>query len=131
MYRYWKSARHGGNRTAESFIFLAPGTTGNTFDAHINGSQTLSKEIQIDGLSATTAEVGGDPRVLTLPPEAIQEFALVTSNFAAEFGNTGGGVEQFTIRIDGPEAAGGAGGSRLVMEWGMFRWSAPLRAAAR
>ena len=89
---------NGGNRSAESFIFLAPGTTGNTFDAHINGSQTLSKEIQIDGLSATTAEVGGDPRVLTLPPEAIQEFALVTSNFAAEFGNTGGGVEQFTIR---------------------------------
>src|SRR3954451_6009694 len=87
-----------GGRAAESFIFLAPGTSGNTFDAHINGSQTLSKEIQIDGLSATTAEVGGDPRVLTLPPEAIQEFALVTSNFSAEFGNTGGGVEQFTIR---------------------------------
>ena len=89
---------NGSNRSAESFIFLAPGTTGNTFDAHINGSQTLSKEIQIDGLSATTAEVGGDPRVLTLPPEAIQEFALVTSNFSAEFGNTGGGLEQFTIR---------------------------------
>ncbi|MEO8661671.1 MAG: TonB-dependent receptor [Bryobacteraceae bacterium] len=89
---------NGANRSAESFIFLAPGTSGNTFDAHINGSQTLSKEIQIDGLSATTAEVGGDPRVLTLPPEAIQEFALVTSNFSAEFGNTGGGVEQFTIR---------------------------------
>ncbi|HEU0119148.1 MAG TPA: TonB-dependent receptor [Bryobacteraceae bacterium] len=89
---------NGANRSAESFIFLAPGTTGNTFDAHINGSQTLSKEIQIDGLSATTAEVGGDPRVLTMPPEAVQEFALVTSNFSAEFGNTGGGVEQFTIR---------------------------------
>src|SRR6185312_17294296 len=43
-----------GGRAAENFIFLAPGTTGNTFDAHINGSQTLSKEIQIDGLSATT-----------------------------------------------------------------------------
>lgn len=89
---------NGANRSAESFIFLAPGTSGNTFDAHINGSQTLSKEIQIDGLSATTAEVGGDPRVLTLPPEAIQEFSLVTSNYSAEFGNTGGGVEQFTIR---------------------------------
>jgi len=87
-----------GGRAPETFIFLAPGTSGSTFDAHINGSQTLSKEIQIDGLSATTAEVGGDPRVLTLPPEAIQEFALVTSNFSAEFGNTGGGVEQFTIR---------------------------------
>ena len=54
-----------GGRAPESFIFLASGTSGSTFDAHINGSQTLSKEIQIDGLSATTAEVGGDPRVLS------------------------------------------------------------------
>ena len=98
---------NGANRSAESFIFLAPGTSGNTFDAHINGSQTLSKEIQIDGLSATTAEVGGDPRVVTLPPEAIQEFALVTSNFSAEFGNTGGGIVQFTIRSGTNQFHGG------------------------
>jgi len=87
-----------GGRAAESFIFLAPGTTGNTFDAHINGSQTLSKEIQIEGITMTTAEVGGDPRVLTLPPDAIQEFSLTTAVYSAEFGNTGGGIERFTIR---------------------------------
>jgi Carboxypeptidase regulatory-like domain len=87
-----------GGRSAESFIFLAPGTTGNTFDAHINGSQTLSKEIQLDGLSMTIAEVGGDPRVLTLPPDALQEFSIATNNYSAEFGNTGGGIERFTIR---------------------------------
>src|SRR5213083_2727200 len=83
----------GGGRSAESFIFLSPGTTGNTFDAHINGSQTLSKEIQLDGLSMTIAEVGGDPRVLTLPPDALQEFSIATGSYSAEFGNTGGGVE--------------------------------------
>ena len=88
----------GGGRSAESFIFLAPGTTGNTFDAHINGSQTLSKEIQLDGLSMTIAEVGGDPRVLTLPPDALQEFSIATGSYSAEFGNTGGGVERFTIK---------------------------------
>lgn len=87
-----------GGRAPESFIFLAPGTTGNTFDAHINGSQTLSKEIQIEGITMTTAEVGGDPRVLTLPPDAIQEFSLATAAYSAEFGNTGGGIERFTIR---------------------------------
>lgn len=87
-----------GGRAPESFIFLAPGTTGDTFNAHINGSQTLSKEIQIEGISMTTAEVGGDPRVLTLPPDAIQEFSLATAVYSAEFGNTGGGVERFTIR---------------------------------
>lgn len=87
-----------GGRAPESFIFLAPGTTGSTFDAHINGSQTLSKEIQIEGITMTTAEVGGDPRVLTLPPEAIQEFSISTAVYSAEFGNTGGGIERFTIR---------------------------------
>ena len=84
----------GGGRSAESFIFLAPGTTGNTFDAHINGSQTLSKEIQLDGLSMTIAEVGGDPRVLTLPPDAMQEMSIATGSYSAEFGNSGGGVER-------------------------------------
>src|SRR5919108_3045012 len=79
-----------GGRSAENFIFLAPGTTGNTFDAHINGSQTLSKEIQLDGLSMTIAEVGGDPRVLTLPPDALQELSIATGSYSAEFGNSGG-----------------------------------------
>lgn len=35
-----------------------------------------------------------------------------------------GNVELFTIRIDGTP-------SRLVMEWGTFRWSAPIRATTR
>ena len=39
----------GGGRAPENFLFLSPGTSGTTFDAHINGSQTLSKEMQIDG----------------------------------------------------------------------------------
>ncbi|MDE0102301.1 MAG: TonB-dependent receptor [Bryobacterales bacterium] len=88
----------GSGRAVESFIFLAPGTTGDTFNAHINGSQTLSKEIQMDGLSMSTAEVGGDPRVILLPPEAVQEFSLVTNNFSAEYGNTGGGIERLVVR---------------------------------
>ena len=73
----------GSGRAVESFIFLAPGTSGNTFDAHINGSQTLTKEIQMDGMSMTTAEVGGDPRVILLPPEAVQEFSLLTNNYSS------------------------------------------------
>lgn len=44
-------------RNPENFFFLSPGVTGDTFNAHINGSQTLSREIQIDGLSAGDAEM--------------------------------------------------------------------------
>lgn len=88
----------GGGRAPESFLFLAPGTSGSTFDAHINGSQTLSKEMQIDGMSTQIAEVQGDPRTLTFPPDAIQEMSVLTSGYPAEFGNTGGGVEQFVVK---------------------------------
>jgi len=49
----------GGGRAPETFLFLAPGTTGNTFAAHINGSQTLSKEMQIEGMSTEVSEVQG------------------------------------------------------------------------
>ncbi len=88
----------GGGRAPEAFLFLSPGTTGNTFDAHINGSQTLSKEMQIDGMSTQIAEVQGDPRTLTFPPDAIQEMSVLTSSYPAEFGNTGGGVERFVVK---------------------------------
>ena len=96
----------GSGRAVEAFIFLAPGTSGSTFDAHINGSQTLTKEIQMDGMSMTTAEVGGDPRVLLLPPEAVQEFSLLTNNYPAEYGNSGGGVERLVVRSGGNEFHG-------------------------
>ncbi len=88
----------GGGRAPEAFLFLSPGTNGSTFDAHINGSQTLSKEMQIDGMSTQIAEVQGDPRTLTFPPDAIQEMSVLTSGYPAEFGNTGGGVERFVVK---------------------------------
>jgi hypothetical protein len=93
-----------GARSSEAFMFLSPGITpggnsnSNTFDAHINGSQTLSKEMQIDGMSTQIAEVQGDPRQLTFPPDAVQEMSVMTSSYPAEFGNTGGGVERFVFK---------------------------------
>ena len=94
----------GGGRQPETFLFLVPGVTAggnsstNTFDAHINGSQTLSKEMQVDGMTSQTAEVQGDPRNLTFPPDAVQEMSVTTSTYSAEFGNSGGGVERFLIK---------------------------------
>jgi hypothetical protein len=96
----------GGGRAPENFLFLSPGATGSTFDAHINGSQTLSKEMQIDGMSTQIAEVQGDPRTLTFPPDAIQEMSVVSSGYPAEFGNTGGGVERFVVRSGSNEFHG-------------------------
>ena len=54
--------------------------------------------MQVDGMSTQIAEVQGDPRDLTFPPDAVQEMSVLTSSYPAEFGNTGGGVERYVIK---------------------------------
>ncbi len=87
----------GNMRHPGSFVFLAPGVTGNTNDTQINGSQNRSKEILVDGATATSPESGG--LMFTYPPvESISEFKLLSSNFSAEYGRTGAGFEIYTTR---------------------------------
>jgi hypothetical protein len=94
-------------RSPEAFIFLAPGVTGNTRDTQINGSQSRAKEVLLDGIGSTSPESGGI--LFTYPSvEAIGEFKLLTSNFNAEFGRTGGGFEIFTTRSGGNDFHGSA-----------------------
>lgn len=87
----------GNMRNPESFVFLAPGVTGDTANTQINGSQDRAKEVLVDGAQATGPESGGT--MFTYPPvEAIGEFKLESSNFSAEYGKTGGGFEIFTTK---------------------------------
>ena len=88
----------GGRRLAD-FVALAPGVRGILLSFNVNGGQMLSSQILIDGLDVSGAlATPGDTRSLTLPPEALQEFTLVTSNASAQFGNTGGGILSFSVR---------------------------------
>ncbi|MCL4852229.1 MAG: carboxypeptidase regulatory-like domain-containing protein, partial [Bryobacteraceae bacterium] len=82
-------------RSPEQFIFLAPGVTGNARDTQINGSQSRAKEVLLDGVSSVSPESGGI--LFTYPSvESIGEFKLLSANFSAEYGRTGGGFEIFT-----------------------------------
>src|SRR3954447_8258310 len=89
-------------RSPESFIFLTPGvTTDNpknpTANVQVNGSPSRGKEIVFDGASAANPESGGI--LFTYPSvEAVQEFKLLSSNYSAEYGRTGGGFEIFTTK---------------------------------
>jgi hypothetical protein len=88
---------NGNMRNPESFVFLAPGVTGDTGNTEINGSQDRAKEVLVDGAQATGPESGGT--MFTYPPvEAIGEFKLEAANFTAEYGKTGGGFEIFTTK---------------------------------
>ena len=88
---------NGNMRNPESFVFLAPGVTGDAANTEINGSQDRAKEVLVDGAQATGPESGGT--VFTYPPvEAIGEFKLEAANFSAEYGKSGGGFEIFTTK---------------------------------
>lgn len=87
----------GNMRNPEAFIFLTPGVTGDATNTQINGSPSRGKEILLDGGSAASPESGG--LLFTYPSvEAIGEFKLVSTNYSAEYGRTGGGFEVFTTR---------------------------------
>lgn len=91
----------GGSRSVESFINLAPGVAGSSsFDFNANGGQLFSRQVKIDGLDIgnVLAQPGDTSKVLTFPPDALQEFTYNTSNQSAEQGNNQSGSILYTVR---------------------------------
>ena len=102
----------GAVRNPLSFLGLTPGASiagWNTIK--INGAPTGAFKIVFEGQDSTSAL---DARVSdeSQPSvEAIEEFTLQTSNFAAEFGQVGGGLFNFTSRSGANEFHGSVYGS--------------------
>ncbi len=98
----------GEMRSPATFMRLVPGVVGRgsssmsnpeaIFNTAVNGGQTLSMEIQLDGAAILGSNLPGDLRILGFPVDAVQEFKINTNNFAAELGRTGGGVTSFTLK---------------------------------
>jgi Carboxypeptidase regulatory-like domain len=90
----------GGSRRPNRFMLLVPGTSGNPtgFTDSIAGGQASTKEIQLEGASMATQEIHGDGRNVTFPPDAVDEVSVATAGYAAEYGNTGGGVERYVLK---------------------------------
>ncbi len=96
----------GGLRSAESFIYYMPAVN-NYGEVSVNGSNGRSREVMIDGASLTIPESGGT--VFYFPGfEAYQEFRLVTSDFKAEHGRLGGGLELMVTKSGTNEVHGAA-----------------------
>lgn len=92
-----------GGRTALAFIFLdsnvaaAGGESGvNATRFRVSGGQALGTEILIDGASVRRTQNGTFFSEVAPGPNAFQEFTISTSTFSAEFGNSSGGVVNFT-----------------------------------
>ena len=85
-------------RSIENFAYaIAPGVEGNNWTSNIVGGAPFTKEVILDGTSATI-QIQGHITESSPPMEAVQEFKIDTSGMPAEYGRTGGGVFNFSLR---------------------------------
>jgi hypothetical protein len=106
-----------GGRTPLAFIFLdsnvtgaggAAGGGGNATNFRVSGGQGLGTEILVDGASTRRTQNGTFFSEVAPGPNAFQEFTLSTSTYSAEFGNSSGGVINFSLKSGGNEFHGEA-----------------------
>jgi hypothetical protein len=101
-------------RTPLSFIFLdsnvATGASSNqstnTTNFRVSGGQALGTEILIDGAATRRTQNGTFFSEVAPGPNAFQEFTLSTSTYSAEFGNSSGGIVNFTLKSGSNEFHG-------------------------
>lgn len=70
----------------------------------INGGRPLTNEIVIDGVTVT--QKADNLPALRPSPDAVQEFRIATNSYSAEYGRTGGGALNFSIRSGGAKYHG-------------------------
>jgi hypothetical protein len=107
------------NRSVLDLALTAPNVTGAagtedpSFDSElptpgmnlfVNGGRAGTTSILADG--ARNTGVGLGRAVVTFSPDTVQEFTVQTSNFSAEFGQTGGGVINMTTKSGSNEYRG-------------------------
>ncbi len=74
-------------------VFYAPNTS-----IVINGAPANTEGMRIEGTTMTNHFVSFAPQEMQPSPDAVQEVAIQTSNYAPEFGNAGGGLLNMTVK---------------------------------
>ena len=88
----------GAVRVTTEAVLTIPGVNGTLTSISINGSPAASERIRIDGMDATYT-LGNAYYSFGAPSvDSVQEVAIQTSNFAAEYGQSTGAVLSFTMR---------------------------------
>jgi hypothetical protein len=100
----------GDQRTPATFMQLAPGVTGQgnsdggpgggrLYTTSVAGGAVSSTTMSLDGGDIPTADgFEGDLRALQIPPDAIQEFKLESTNESAEYGRSEGGSANYEMK---------------------------------
>lgn len=87
----------GGARLDDSFITLAPGVTGDTFSARINGAPDFTQDFYYDGIPYMNADGGGRQEGAQAPFESVDEYSIQTNAYSAQYGR-GSSLLNFHIR---------------------------------
>ena len=93
------NAGSSGIRNPMAVTNLAPGTLWQpNLTVRVNGTPNNTEAIRVDGMDATQT-MGPFAQAQTQPSvDAVQELSIQTSNYAAEFGNAGSGLFNFTMK---------------------------------
>ncbi|MBS1827338.1 MAG: TonB-dependent receptor [Acidobacteria bacterium] len=85
----------GGIRNPRAFVNYMPGVTNNG-EQSVSGSGGRAQEVLIDGASALNVESSA---VFNFPSaEMFGEFKMLQSNYSAEYGRVGGGIEIYVSK---------------------------------
>jgi hypothetical protein len=96
-------------RNPLAVMSLLPGVyMGNNTSFRVNGAQGNTATIRIEGQDASNGLTPGAPQQTQPSIDAIQEVTVLTSNFAAEYGQVGGGFLNYTMRSGSNEIHGSA-----------------------
>ena len=77
----------GGMRDIQSFMFVFPGITGDTFSAKVNGGPNMTYEVYIDGLPYLDSDHQGTiSDTQTTPYDSMDQFTLMTQTYDAQAG---------------------------------------------
>ena len=78
-------------------IYQRPFDNGAIADWSINGSQNRQNEFLLDG-APNNAQAGGNNIALVPPVDAVQEFKIQTNSYDAQYGHTGGGIINVSLK---------------------------------
>ena len=98
----------GAIRNPLSAAQTIPGATQSNVIVRVNGSPANSESIRIDGQETNNAYFSFVAASIQPSVDAVQEVSIQTSNFAAEFGQVGGGLFNFTMRSGANQYHGSA-----------------------
>jgi hypothetical protein len=92
-------AGSAGIRNPYAMVQLVPGTTWiANASVRVNGAPSNTQSFRIEGQDASNTGTPGVPAQTQPSVDAIQEVAIQTSNYAAEYGQVGGGMFNVTMR---------------------------------